>query len=83
MATTLARSAERKEYVLATFAAQIADQFELEELRAYRNISQLKDDSREERLRLLESVVINANDAVLITEAEPVDLPGPRIVFCK
>ena len=26
-----------QEYVLATFAAQIADQFELEELRAYRN----------------------------------------------
>ena len=36
-----------------------------------------------ERLRLLESVVVNANDAVLITEAEPVDLPGPRIVYCN
>ncbi|MBL3831592.1 PAS domain S-box protein [Pseudomonas syringae pv. theae] len=36
-----------------------------------------------ERLRLLESVVINANDAILITEAEPVDLPGPRIVYCN
>ena len=34
-----------------------------------------------ERLRLLESVVVNANDAVLITEAEPVDLPGPRILY--
>ncbi|MBV9388092.1 MAG: PAS domain S-box protein [Chroococcidiopsidaceae cyanobacterium CP_BM_ER_R8_30] len=34
-----------------------------------------------ERLRLLESVVVNANDAVLITEAEPLDEPGPRILY--
>ena len=39
--------------------------------------------SNTERLRLLESVVVNANDAVLITEAEPIDLPGPRIVYCN
>ncbi|OLO08497.1 diguanylate phosphodiesterase [Salinicola sp. MH3R3-1] len=36
-----------------------------------------------ERLRLLESVVVHANDAVLITEAEPIELPGPRIVYCN
>ena len=36
-----------------------------------------------ERLRLLESVVVNANDAVLITEAEPIDAPGPRILYCN
>jgi hypothetical protein len=35
-----------------------------------------------ERPRPLESAVVNANDAVLITEAEPIDLPGPRIVHC-
>jgi diguanylate cyclase (GGDEF)-like protein/PAS domain S-box-containing protein len=35
----------------------------------------------EHQLRLLESVVINANDAVLITEAEPVSHPGPRILY--
>ena len=35
-----------------------------------------------ERLRLLESVVVNANDVVLITEAEPIDAPeGPRVVY--
>ena len=34
-----------------------------------------------ERLRLLESVVVNAKDAILITEAEPIDMPGPRIVY--
>ena len=37
----------------------------------------------EEQLRLLESVVLNTNDAVLITEAEPIDLPGPRIVYAN
>jgi len=32
-------------------------------------------------LRLLESVVTNTNDAVMLTEAEPFDEPGPRIVY--
>lgn len=35
----------------------------------------------EQELQLLKSVVTNATDAVLITEAEPFDEPGPRIVF--
>ncbi|UDL96208.1 EAL domain-containing protein [Lichenihabitans sp. PAMC28606] len=39
--------------------------------------------STSERLRLLESVVVHANDAVLITEASPIDRPGPRIVYCN
>ena len=33
--------------------------------------------------RMLKSVVVNANDAILITEAEPIDPPGPRIVFAN
>ena len=37
----------------------------------------------EERLRLLESVVVHANDAVLISEAEPIDNPGPRIIYAN
>lgn len=37
----------------------------------------------EQRLKLLESVVISANDAVLITEAMPVDEPGPRIIYAN
>ncbi|WP_404783930.1 PAS domain S-box protein [Altericista sp. CCNU0014] len=36
---------------------------------------------RDEQLRLLQSVVVNTNDAVIITEAEPVDAPGPRILY--
>lgn len=33
------------------------------------------------QLRLLELAVESTNDTVLITEAEPIDLPGPRIVY--
>ncbi|MBJ3776298.1 hybrid sensor histidine kinase/response regulator [Acuticoccus mangrovi] len=36
---------------------------------------------REQRLRLLEAAVSQLNDIVLITEAYPLDPPGPRIVF--
>ncbi len=32
-------------------------------------------------LRMLQSVVTNAKDGVIITAAEPLDLPGPRIVY--
>lgn len=35
----------------------------------------------ENRLRLLESIIDHANDAILVTEAEPVEEPGPRIVY--
>jgi PAS domain-containing protein len=35
----------------------------------------------EERRGLLETVVLEANDAVIITEAEPLDEPGPRILY--
>lgn len=34
-----------------------------------------------EQVRLLQSVVVNTNDAVVITEAEPVGEPGPRILY--
>ena len=37
----------------------------------------------EERLRLLELVAVNANDAVLIAEAWPFEEPGPRIVYAN
>ncbi|REG82309.1 PAS domain S-box protein [Algoriphagus antarcticus] len=40
-----------------------------------------KQKEEEQRLKLLESVITNTNDAVLITEAEPFDEPGPRIIY--
>lgn len=40
-----------------------------------------KQRAEEARLKLLESVITNTNDAVLITEAEPLDHPGPKIIY--
>lgn len=34
-----------------------------------------------EQIRLLQSVVLNTNDAVVITEAEPIDETGPKILY--
>ncbi len=70
-----------QEYVLRTLAAEIGDQLQLESLRQTYEEHRTLHSTVNERLRLLESVVVNANDAVLITEAEPIDLPGPRILY--
>lgn len=74
-----------KTYVLRAHAAQISSLLELDGLRAISGQASSRSarQSDTERLRLLESVVVNANDSVLITEAEPIDLPGPRIVYCN
>ncbi|MES2379913.1 MAG: PAS domain S-box protein [Bacteroidota bacterium] len=40
-----------------------------------------KQKAEEERLKLLESVITNTNDSILITEAEPFNHPGPRIIY--
>ncbi|PNY79458.1 sensor domain-containing protein [Deinococcus koreensis] len=37
----------------------------------------------EQQRSLLESVLAHANDSVLITEAEPVSAPGPRILYAN
>jgi PAS domain S-box-containing protein len=44
-----------------------------------RDISKRKQE--EHHLRLLESVITNTNDSIMITEAEPFDEPGPKIVY--
>ncbi len=36
---------------------------------------------KEQHLKLLESVITNTTDSVMITEAEPFDDPGPRILY--
>lgn len=46
---------------------------------AMRDITLQKE--KEQQLKLLESVVVNTKDAVMITEAEPFDFPGPRIIY--
>jgi PAS domain S-box-containing protein len=42
-----------------------------------------KSKQEEQHLKLLESVITNTTDAVLITEAEPLDEPGPRVIYCN
>jgi PAS domain S-box-containing protein len=46
---------------------------------AMQDISLLKKERH--RLELLESVITNTNDAVMITEAEPFNEPGPKILY--
>ncbi len=46
---------------------------------AMQDITKRKEE--EHRLRLLESVVTHTEDAVIITEAEPFEQPGPRILY--
>jgi PAS domain S-box-containing protein len=41
----------------------------------------IKHSEAERQLRLLQSAVINANDAILITEAGLYDMPGPKVVY--
>jgi diguanylate cyclase (GGDEF)-like protein/PAS domain S-box-containing protein len=66
-------------YVLEAQAAHCRTLLELEDVRRRAEV----DGDRSERLRLLESVAVHARDSIVITEAEPLDLPGPRILFCN
>jgi len=53
-----------------------------EAVRMVGTITEISDrKAKELQLRLLESAVTTTNDAVLITEAEPIDEPGPRILY--
>ncbi|MDI9877136.1 PAS domain S-box protein [Flectobacillus rivi] len=48
---------------------------------AMRDITKEKEE--EQQLNLWKSVITNSNDAILITEAEPIELPGPRIIYAN
>lgn len=46
------------------------------------NFRDITDQKKEEQhLKLLESVITHTNDSVIITEAEPFDKQGPRIIY--
>lgn len=66
-------------YVLRAHAVQVAALLELQDLRRDAFMAR----AGAKRLRLLESVAVHANDAILITEAEPFHQPGPRILYCN
>lgn len=70
-------------YVLRAHSAHLATVFELAELRKRIGQTGFEQQANVERLRLLESVAIHARDSIIITEAEPIDLPGPRILYCN
>ncbi|RYG93699.1 MAG: GGDEF domain-containing protein, partial [Alphaproteobacteria bacterium] len=72
-----------KTYVLRSHAAQIATCLDREDLKHRAIAVEMSRKNETQRLRLLESVVVHANDAILITKAEPIDLPGPQIVYCN
>ena len=67
---------EEQKKALLVLGHQVVSQLEL------RRILRIKAQS-EERLALLDQCVANLNDIVLITEAEPIDEPGPRILFAN
>lgn len=67
-----------QKYALKTHALMLGNLIDLRTKSIAEGVS-----SKEDRLRLLESVVVNAHDAIIITEAEPIDEPGPRIVYCN
>ncbi len=46
---------------------------------AMQDITKRKEE--ESRLKLLESVVVHTNDAIVIADASPIDAPGPTIVY--
>ncbi|MBS1634488.1 MAG: PAS domain S-box protein [Bacteroidetes bacterium] len=66
-------------YVLNRFSVVYEGETPVRLLGAIQDITRQKEE--EHRLKLLESVVTNTTDAILITEAEPIDAPGPRIVY--
>lgn len=75
-----ARLSAAKLYALSANAIQLARQYQWRSVHEPRSSYGWR---QSDRLRLLESVVVHSKDAVLITEASPIDLPGPRIVYCN
>ena len=70
-------------YVLQAHAAHLATIFALHDLQHSRVENEREQSNRAERLRLLESVAVHARDSIIITEAEPCTMPGPRILYCN
>lgn len=71
-------------YVLRSQAAHLTTLFELASLSDQLDLLDSSENRANlERLRLLESVAVHARDSIIITEAEPIDLPGPRILYCN
>ncbi|MEN2787279.1 putative bifunctional diguanylate cyclase/phosphodiesterase [Sphingomonas qilianensis] len=71
-------------YVLRAHAAHLGTLFDLAVLQERLDLADSgANRANLERLRLLESVAVHARDSIVITQAEPIDLPGPRIIYCN
>jgi PAS domain S-box-containing protein len=66
-------------WVESTFTNMLDDEVVAAIACSSRDISKQKKEDL--RLHLLESVIVNTTDAVMITEAEPFDEPGPRVLY--
>ncbi len=78
---TLLLTADHKEIPIADSCAPICNPSNelYGAVLVFRDVS--KSQADQAQLRLLESVVVHANEAILITEGEPIDAVGPRIVY--
>ena len=74
---------DKQQEALRTLSHQVMAQFELRRQSAERERAMQEHEKMMERLRLLEAAVEKANDVIIITEAEPVNQPGPRIVYAN
>ena len=71
-------------YVMRSHAAHLATLFDLASRRERVALADSAANQADlERLRLLELVAVHARDSIIITEAEPLDLPGPQIIYCN
>ena len=77
-----ARLSGAQGYLATAYAEQIGALFDLERARS-RVEHQIASPPLAERMRLFESIAVHARDSIVITEAEPIDLPGPRILYCN
>jgi PAS domain S-box-containing protein len=66
-------------YVLNRFSVLLQDDKAVKLLGAVQDITRQKEE--EQHLKLLESVITNATDAVVITEAGPIEEPDPKIIY--
>jgi PAS domain S-box-containing protein len=78
-----------QEFILQTIALEVTEELERESLLDASPLlvsvphAPLSVDPLIQQLQLLESVVVNVNDSVLITDAEPIDELGPIIRYAN
>jgi len=78
-----------QECILQTTALEITEELEREAFSGASSVLAVPPcdspsvDPLTQQLQLLESVLVNANDSVLITDAEPIDQPGPIIRYAN